>query len=384
MYRLSALRSTHLVPTKPRIATANLASSRFARYSPVLQAPCARPSHPSSSTIQSSSGNTITVVAISTLLISGTAVIYQRSRTAEKPEDVEGEVSKIQTEEKPAAMTGAPLPGRPGNLTAEQEVKLKEFWAAVLHVFGVPDVANGNETSELSIDTQKVRADALNVEKKSKKKRTGLFGKKHNEDPTTDGTESVSSMDGDDKYGQIKDYHKILENQSPEELRTAFWSMVKHDNPDGLLLRFLRARKWHIQNALVMLIATMQWRMQDMKVDDDIMRRGEGGAAEDEGDSNAVVKKEGHDFLQQMRMGKSFLHGSDKEGRPMCFVRVRLHKQGEQTESSLERYTVYTIETARLLLSGNIDTAAIVFDMSDFSMANMVGAFTTLLTPDIR
>ena len=109
-----------------------------------------------------------------------------------------------------------------------------------------------------------------------------------------------------------------------------------------------------------------------MKVDDDIVKRGEGGAVEDSQSSNSGVKREGHDFLQQLRMGKSFLHGTDKEGRPICFVRVRLHKQGEQTEPSLERYTVYTIETARLLLSGNVDTAAIVFDMTDFSMANMV------------
>ena len=321
----------------------------------------------------------IPIVAILTVVLSGTIVIYQKYKSAEEQERAEEGVAKIKTEEQLAVMTGAPLPGRPGNLTAEQEVKLKEFWVAVLHVFGVPDLANGDETSEPSIDTRKARADTLSVDKKSKKKRVGFLGKKNHDDSGTDGAESVSSIDGDDKYGQIKDFHRILENQSPEQLRKAFWSMVKHDDPDGLLLRFLRARKWNIQNALVMLIATMQWRMQEMKVDDDIVRRGEGGAAEDEGVSNAAVKKEGHDFLQQMRMGKSFLHGSDKEGRPMCFVRVRLHKQGEQTEASLERYTVYTIETARLLLGGNVDTAAIIFDMTDFSMANMVSTSTTLL-----
>ena len=36
---------------------------------------------------------------------------------------------------------------------------------------------------------------------------------------------------------------------------------------------------------------------------------------------------------------------------------ARLHKAGEQTDESLERFTVYTIETARMLLRPPIDTA---------------------------
>ena len=101
----------------------------------------------------------------------------------------------------------------------------------------------------------------------------------------------------------------------------------------------------------------MHWRLQEMHVDDSIMAKGEGAAVSDESSPNAAIKKEGNDFMAQLRLGKSFLHGTDREGRPMCFVRVRLHKQGEQSEPSLERYTVYLIETARLLLSPPVDTA---------------------------
>lgn len=35
-------------------------------------------------------------------------------------------------------------------------------------------------------------------------------------------------------------------------------------------------------------------------------------------------------------MGKSFLYGKDKDGWLICYVRVRLYKQGEQCEESLE------------------------------------------------
>ncbi|KAF6219321.1 hypothetical protein HO133_005146 [Letharia lupina] len=269
-------------------------------------------------------------------------------------------------------MPGAALPGRPGNLTKEQELRLQEMWTATLKVFGVSGFNNGTNGDAVSITGSETAEQAGTVgSEKKKKKRVNLFSRKHHDDVGTEDAESVSATDANDKYGQAKEFHKVLESQSPEAIRTAFWSMVKHDDPDGLLLRFLRARKWNVQNALIMLISTMHWRMQEMHVDDDIVRRGEAGALDDSINSTSPTKKEGHDFLTQMRLGKSFLHGTDKEGRPLTFVRVKLHKQGEQSEASLERFTVYTIETARLLLSPNVDTAAIIFDMTDFSMANL-------------
>lgn len=254
-----------------------------------------------------------------------------------------------------------PVPaGHVGNLTPEQETKLREFWAVTLKVFGVE---NPNPPSEVDTpqteDSQSV-SELDSKEKKKPKKRLGLF-RKHDDKPAsgtvTPNKDSSSHNDSDDKYGQVREFQEILATHPPESLHAAFWSMLKADHPDGLLLRFLRARKWDIDKALVMLIATMRWRSQDQHVDDDIMLKGEGGALEDSKSSDPAVKREGDDFLTQLRMGKSFLHGTDKEGRPLCFVRVRLHKGGEQTEKSLERYTVYVIETARLLLRPPIETA---------------------------
>lgn len=309
--------------------------------------------------VYSSIDYTTAALFFATSVFAGSLYYYQRNR--QRAEGNFEDILKEDTEaEDYAIMPGTPLPGRPGNLTPEQEVKLQEMWRATLHIFGVPvpvDQVNGDSESTAGSENQEKRSRAGTNGSEKKKSRMSMFSRKHHDDSSAESIEGTSIANGEDKYGQTKEFHKVLASQSPEDIRTAFWSMVKHDNPDGLLLRFLRARKWNVQNALVMLVATMNWRMQEMHVDDDIIKRGEGGAAEDSKSSNANIKREGEDFLSQMRLGKSFLHGTDKEGRPMCFVRVRLHKKGEQTESSVERYTVYTIETARLLLHSNVDTA---------------------------
>ena len=290
--------------------------------------------------------------------------------------------------------------GRPGTLTAEEDKKLRELWAIVMKVFGVevgPEATNGADevasptTSEAAADGKKDKKKSrLNVFKRNK-------GEKGADDKasTASGGSTPSDISrlsisaDDDKFGQTAEFKAAIANIPPEELRRTFWSMVKHDHPDALLLRFLRARKWDVEKALVMMISTMQWRLNEMHVDDDIMKTGELAALQT-ASTDAKAKKNADDFLTQLRMGKSYLHGLDIEGRPMCFVRARLHKAGEQTEESLERFTVYTIETARMLLRPPIDTAVslsefrpghkirvidqtqtIVFDMTDFSMANM-------------
>lgn len=269
-------------------------------------------------------------------------------------------------------MTGEALPGRPGNLTPEQEEKLREIWIATLQVFGVLDAHRAKEANGSAQFTPAVGSHPTSgstTTEKPKKKRLALFGRKHKDsdndsvastDPNSPGLSPLSpglTTDSDDKYGQTKQFHDTLAQQTPESLRAAFWSMVKHDHPDALLLRFLRARKWDVEKALVMMVSTMHWRAEEMHVDDDIMKSGEEAALLASQSSNPMTKRFGEDFLAQMRMGKSFLHGVDKSGRPMCFVRVRLHKQGEQTEESLERYTVFVIESARMILAPPVDTA---------------------------
>jgi hypothetical protein len=259
--------------------------------------------------------------------------------------------------------------GRPGTLTAVEEQRLRELWAMTIRVFGVDsEVA---ETNEGEVPASATATDAVSEKdgKKDKKKsRLNVF-RRHKDDKGADAKADTASststpdigrlsMSADeDKFGQTAEFKAALANTPPEELRRTFWSMVKHDHPDALLLRFLRARKWDVEKALIMMISTMHWRSDEMHVDDEVVKNGELAALEHMTSTDAKTKKNSEDFITQLRMGKSFLHGLDNEGRPMCFVRARLHKAGEQTEESLEKFTVYTIETARMLLRPPIDTA---------------------------
>lgn len=179
-----------------------------------------------------------------------------------------------------------------------------------------------------------------------------------------------ADADINDKHGQKQEFQQVVASYSKEQLRDAFWTATKQDNPDAYLLRFLRARKWDVNAAIVMMFSSTGWNIET-KTQEDIVFQGEGGALRMSTSSNAEERREGEDFMTQLRMGKSFLHGVDVDGRPCCFVRVRLHRQGEQCEKSLERFTIHTIETARTMLRSPVDTATIVFDMSGFTLANM-------------
>lgn len=282
-------------------------------------------------------------------LATGVAYIVTTSSSNDASPEPSEEKIRVASDASLFPLTMAPdmPPGRPGTLTAEQETKLKEMWIATLEIFGVIHETHDSGTPN--------PAESSTTDKKKKKSRLSMFRKK-DKDGDSDSASAGDSADND-KHGQTKEFQQALATDSPETLREAFWSMSKHDHPDALLLRFLRARKWDVHAAIVMMISTLHWRLSEMKVDEDIMKNGEEGALKDSKDSSSSSKKDGEDFLSQLRMGKSFLHGTDKEGRPCCYCRVRLHRPGQQTEKSLERFTVYTIETTRMMLRPPVDTA---------------------------
>jgi len=95
---------------------------------------------------------------------------------------------------------------------------------------------------------------------------------------------------------------------------------------------------------------------------EELVRKGEKTAIENE--------EEG--FMKQIRLGKSFFYGTDINDRPICVVRVRLHHSSDQDEKDLEKFTVWEMETGRLMLKDKVDTACVLFDMTNFSVSHPV------------
>jgi len=161
-------------------------------------------------------------------------------------------------------------PGRPETLTKAEEAKLKELWAASMRVFGVVEADSGSALSVTPVAAATTAEEPTHTKKKS----LGRLLSRSNSHPPAPATASPATIvtspvtldESDDKYGHNKDFKIALASQTSAELREAFWGMVKCDNPDGLLLRFLRARKWDVDRALVMMVATMGWRTKEMNV----------------------------------------------------------------------------------------------------------------------
>src|ERR1700737_315841 len=53
------------------------------------------------------------------------------------------------------------LPGRPGNLTAEETAKLKEMWSVAFKVFGIPEPNSEAESTETNSVAEVQRADTV-------------------------------------------------------------------------------------------------------------------------------------------------------------------------------------------------------------------------------
>jgi hypothetical protein len=286
--------------------------------------------------------------------------------------------------------------GHVGNLTSEQEALLRKLWQTVFLLYTMfehtgPIVSDAGSKAE------------------STKQRTGFFGRKIVEAPpaakpsadvmealgiiTTDPQEqqrllkqfqqlvAMQSPESINKFKAglaaappesiqqlrdvlasqsqetIREFQKLLHGQTAQSIRGMVIGAVKHEHPDSLILRFLRARKWDINKALMMMFKALNWRQGEFRVDEEIMPHGEAGAVADEKDGNKAAQTLGHDFMKQIRMGKSFLHGVDRNERPICIVRVRLHRASDQCVESIERYTTYLIETARFVLNPPVETA---------------------------
>lgn len=269
--------------------------------------------------------------------------------------DIIDYIEELHHQERPIEMSSNPIPeGHIGNLTAEQEAQFRQLWALMFKYLRLSE----EPVSKTSEDDASVKSSSANSQKKKDKRpRKWSFWGDSSDESGEVHPDVQALVNEDDKWGMRQDCIDALTKHSHEELRMSMYNSCKNETVDVTMLRFLRARKWDAKKAFVMLCSTLRWRLGKHQVDNSIMQRGEMGAFEDAQSSDPAVKKVGDDFMKMLEMGHSFVFGNDKENRPVCYIRVRMHKIGTFEQRSVESYTIWMIETARLLMPKNIETA---------------------------
>jgi hypothetical protein len=234
------------------------------------------------------------------------------------------------------------LPGRIHDLFPEQEVALKEMWAQVLTVLEghpfhlVNEVAEPDATLEGGAAQEQL---AASLNRTFVKPRIRFVSNK---------TVFRDAL-GDCSEEDVKNFKSTLR------------LMFRQDHPDNFMLRFLRARKYDVTKALESLAFTLRWRQEEFKADELLLK----GELE-------VARTQDKGLLLQFEIGKAFIYGIDRKDRPLVVVKPELHDPKTQSDYDMERYVVLIIEAVRgFMKEPMVDTAAVVFDFTNFTLANL-------------
>ncbi|KAG0231223.1 hypothetical protein BGW42_000378 [Actinomortierella wolfii] len=235
-----------------------------------------------------------------------------------------------------------PTEGRLGHLTPEQTAMLQQFWVRLYDIFD--GKAQFDQTAPSSFKGQARDEDApAQPEKK------GWFGRSKKEASTSSSsstTEPAPRFTGQDLY-------------------KTFWKLTMMDHPDMIVLKFLRARKWVLDDAMKMFLNALKWRIVERL--DELIEL-----------SDVELDAKYPKFIKQMEMGKGYLRGADPLGRPMSVVHARLHHKADQPAETIHRFTLYTMECGRLLVPEGTENVIVIFDLSDFGLDNMDWGFVRL------
>lgn len=134
-------------------------------------------------------------------------------------------------------------------------------------------------------------------------------------------------------------------------LAQEFWCQGGTDDIDGLVLRFLRARKWNVKAAFAMITECLRWRKEF-------------------GVRKLMVEGERAFNPVPLVSGESFFWKHDKQRRPVIVMRGRLHRPSAQSPKDMMLFSVYQMETGRRLLQPGVDKVCLLFDLSGGSISN--------------
>lgn len=354
-------------------------------------------------------------------------------------------------------------PGRIQSLNGEQEIALKQSWAALLKYWGydvemsIQDIHTKNAfvASTVTQELTRVSTNASNATTSSLKKKKSLFGRKRAdvEVPGVVSRERTNKMKNShleryskvekvsesirylyaDHYGEIsddeegsnneksdaesietfystmtsfntnedlekeslpakqwtkpssasqfsgstvktnKDIFPFMKQYNPKVLHNSMMVLCRNDLFDNVLLRYIRARKYLVPDAIRMFANSLDWKTKGYKPNQLV----------EEGDAPAYVRGTHKGFVKNFTVGKSVIRGHDKNDNPLFIFQSRKHFASDSPLEETERFALLIIEWCRLFLrevNESVDTCTVMFDLTGFSLKNADNAPVNFLT----
>lgn len=139
----------------------------------------------------------------------------------------------------------------------------------------------------------------------------------------------------------------IVDSSYEDELFNA----IRIDNPDVLLLRWIRAKKWNRNNTIEQLIKTSTWRKSFYIKN----------LLEEEEEEETMLNQD------ELQLGKRILLAYDHNQRPVTYIQMNKHIKGQYPTESTQFLTIFPIQTDRKWLRNGNETETIIIDLDGFS-----------------
>jgi hypothetical protein len=244
------------------------------------------------------------------------------------------------------------LPGHVHNLDAEQAARLQVLWVMLLRLL-----------SDSAISVQMLGEFETRSWKHKVAHMRSLFLQTQPFLPEGFFDPEGVSVEGCAWDAFVLDWERLLESVFSVSDLEVFWTRIEEnplasvlfaqisaEDPDTLLLRFLRARKWHIVEAAAKLFDTLCWhRSFGVR---ELMEQGETALPE-----------------HLLRCGKHYAWNVDVRGRLVVWITSRLHDKNLQTLHQNLQALVFLVEQARRLMAPGTETVTLVFDLADAPLA---------------
>ena len=141
---------------------------------------------------------------------------------------------------------------------------------------------------------------------------------------------------------------KFVRSQMGDE----FFHLIGQDDPDRVLLRWLRARKWLVSAAVQHMMDTLRWRCEW-------------------GLRKLVANGENDLNLEECASGKYYMMGKDRMNRPITYIHAGKHIKGRYPFEDTEKFIILYTETSRYMMETSIEEGTVVIDLAHLSLQNV-------------